>query len=556
MLYVLVLLLVLTSPLCSDNKQQITYLMRSRELSSSLALYDKHREALQKHDFEILQQLALIILEEAAHSSDEEQRLLSIYGLGLAGISSSSDILYILEKGITSHSIQTQLISLQFLAQLQDDKSETLLAKAMNSDFLPIRLEAAHQLCTRKERSALGQIEALMHKLPREFRLYFPEFFFKLGTPEAISIARHFMNDRDMQVRIATILHAASHNRDDLLTTIRSKATQGMEAEREAALSALGFIQDSHSLPLLRQGAQSPSSTISLAALRSLYLMGETSVREKIEAQAREKNLFAITLLADIKESDAVLIELLADDNIQVKFNSALSLLRHKNPHCTRTLTEVLIRDTRDLGFQPQFTSGASLSTLKIVPSAKQHKRGDFYDLTATSLSIREQVLKECMELPEHYFLSIASQILASNQTELVPLLVSLLENLQTPAAITLLKEYSQRIGSPLVRNYCNLALFRLREEGPYEERLYEWLYSKKKNELIQFRPLSARIPHRKESSFELTPEENSRLLIESFTALAERHDDKGIDALLFALKEGKEKNRPLLAGLLLRAIQ
>lgn len=556
MLPKLIIFIIATGCVFSENKQQITYLMRSHDLKRSLSLYDKHREEHQKHDFEILEQLAHILLDEGAFSPDEEKRLLSLYGLGIGGISSSNNILHILEKGITSHSPQTQLIALQYLSQLQDDKSETLLSKAMNSDFLPIRLEAAGQLCNRKERSALGQIEALMQKLPRQFRLYFPEFFFKLGTPEATAIARHFINDRDIQVRIATILHAASHNRDDMLSSIRLAATQGVEAEREAALSALGYIQDSHSLPLLKQASESLSSTISLAALRSLYLIGETDVRGKIETIAREKNLFAITMLGEMKESDSVLSELLQDSNLQVKFNSAFALLKLKNPNCAAVLSEVLIRDLRDLGFQPYFSNGASLSSLKIVPSAKQHKKSDFFDLTAISLKIREEVLKECIELPEPYFLNIATQIFSSRQTELIPMLISLLENLQSPGAIQLLKAQSQKVGSPLIRNYCNLALFRLREEGPYEERLYEWLYSKKKNEIIQFRPLSGRVGNRKETVFELTPEENSRLIIESFTALAERHDDKGIDALLFALKEGHEKNRPILAGLLLKAIQ
>ena len=58
------------------------------------------------------------------------------------------------------------------------------------------------------------------------------------------------------------------------------------------------------------------------------------------------------------------------------------------------------------------------------------------------------------------------------------------------------------------------------------------------------------------DSSFDLTPEESSRLLIESYQALAEKHDAKSIDSLLEALKEGNAKNRYVLSGLLLLAIQ
>ena len=56
--------------------------------------------------------------------------------------------------------------------------------------------------------------------------------------------------------------------------------------------------------------------------------------------------------------------------------------------------------------------------------------------------------------------------------------------------------------------------------------------------------------------SFDLTPEENSRLLIEAYQAFAERNDERSIDTLIEVIKEGNPKNRPALAGLLLRAIQ
>jgi len=552
----LLTLISFTAFLGAEHKGQMLYLMRSNELSKSLALYEKHYKESSQHDFEILAQLSHIILDQSSRSDDPEKGLLGLLGLGYAGISSSVDIMHILERGIKTHSIQTQLYAIQFLGRLQDDRSEELLTKAISSEFLLIRLEAAYLLSIRKERSAIGQIEALMNKLPKAFRFYFPEFFLQIGSPEAISIVRHLLNDLNPQVRIATLLHAAMHNRDDLLPAIRSQAQQGSDAEREAALSALGFLKDSHSLPILKKQANSPSIPMSLAALRSIYLLGETGVREQIIEKAHQKNIFAIALLADISQTEPVLIELISDKNIQVRFNAALSLLRHKNPACLDILYEILIRDTRDLGFQPYFTAGASLSAIKVIPSAEQHHREEYYDLRAISLSVREQVLKESLELPEKKFLKLARRILHSNQLELVPLLISLLENLQTTQALNLLKEASQKAGSPLVRNYCNLALFRLRQEGPYEQRVYDWLYSKKKDEMIRFRPLSARMPHRKETPFELTPEENSRLLIESYAALADRHNNQSIDALLFALKEGKEKNRPLLAGLLLRAIQ
>jgi len=75
---------------------------------------------------------------------------------------------------------------------------------------------------------------------------------------------------------------------------------------------------------------------------------------------------------------------------------------------------------------------------------------------------------------------------------------------------------------------------------------------------LVRFRPTlpwNNRISE-STSSLELTPEENSRLLIECYQSLADRHEDDSIDIILDGIKEGHIKNRPVLAGLLMRALQ
>ena len=44
--------------------------------------------------------------------------------------------------------------------------------------------------------------------------------------------------------------------------------------------------------------------------------------------------------------------------------------------------------------------------------------------------------------------------------------------------------------------------------------------------------------------------------MIESFEALAEKHDPQGIDLILAAIQSGHPKNRYALAGLLIKALQ
>jgi HEAT repeat protein len=537
-------------------KEQIGFLLRSEGLKRSIELYEQHVQEQSLHDFELLQQIAVVTLEKASHEENHEKHLLSIFGLKIAGTSSSMDLMSILERAIRCDDLALQLLAIQFLGELQDDRSDELLAKAMHSMFFLSRMEAAYQMAGKKARKAVGQIEALMHKVPPMLRAYFPPLFALLGTRESIAVLRHFIDDPDVQVRIASIMSAGLHGRDDLLPSIRRHLSHHHSAEKEACIAALGMLNDSHSLPQIKASASSSIPTLRLSALRAQYLLGDETAKEGIIAIAKEKNPFALSLLGEIPHTEEILNSLIDDENLQVRANASLSLLKARDARCVDGVLELLIKDTRDLGFYPQFSPGASLLAIKVLPSLKQHVKEENIDFETITLSIKETILRECLELPERAFLDVSRSVLRSSETELVPLLISLLENRRTPQAIALLKEYAHHSHSPLVRGYCILALFRLREEGPYEQMLYSWLNEKKQQPLIRFRPLLPRTSQVQGGTFELTPEESSRLLIESYAALAERHDERSLDALLQALKGGNPKNHPVVAGLLLRAIQ
>ena len=143
-------------------------------------------------------------------------------------------------------------------------------------------------------------------------------------------------------------------------------------------------------------------------------------------------------------------------------------------------------------------------------------------------------------------------------QYDLIPSLISLLENLNTPQSIHLLEMKAQSAGAPLVRMYCNLALYRLKPQEIQKTAILQWISTKKETEMIRFRPLlsyDARLQHT-DTMNELTPEENSQLLIDCYRTCSLKHDNVGIDILLEGLKNGHAKNRPVLAGLLIQAIQ
>ena len=537
------------------NKLHILYLLQSKEFNRAIDLYHEYKVVLGRHDFEILQQMALIILEQGARSPDPETQLTSIFGSNIAGISASIDIL---EAGIVSSQPEIQIAAIQFLGHLQDDRCEELLIKAMSSDYFYTRLEAAHQLAQRKSRTAVGQIESLMQKVPPQMRFFFPQFFALIGTSDAISLLRHMMDDPFHLTRVQAILSAAHFGRDDLLPMIRSRATHLNIAEQEACATAIGALKDSKSIPLLKNLGRSPSINVKLAAKYALYMLGEASAKDEILSLAKEGNLFAINLLGNITGMENDLSLLTKDTNLQIRFNAMFSLLKLGDHRASESVLEFLIRDSRDFGFQPQYSVGESLLSWKVIPSALQHQKENPNDLLAFSINVREHLLKSCLDLPAEEFLKIANTLFDSKQVDLIPVLIALMENLQTSEVIELLEIKAQTAGAPLTRAYCNLALLRLKKGEAHKMAVLNWISAKKNAEMFRFRPAlpwNIKISE-KGNVFELTPEEHSRLLIECYQTIAQEHDEQSIDIILDGIKNGHFKNRPILAGLLIQAIQ
>lgn len=535
------------------NKWHILYLAQAGEWTQAMKQYRQYYAEIGRHDFEILQKMAESVILQGMRGSDPELQLVSIFGARIAGMSAPVECLAL---GITTPHPQTQIASIQSLGQLQDDQSETLLTKAMSSDYFLTRMEAAYQLSLRKSHSAVGQIESLMYRVPPQMRFFFPQFFALIGTPDAVNVLKHLMDEPFDITRIEAILSAAKSGRDDLLPQIRTRATHASVAEQEACAVAVGLLKDAKSLPLLNKMAKSPTPNVKLAALLSLYaLNGKT---EELFAMAKTGDLYAISCLGQVSGAENLLEELTRDPNLQVRFNATIALLTRRDPRAVKPLKEFLLRDAKDLGFQPHPSVGHALLSWKVTPSALQHQEKDSYDLIALSVSIREHMLHLCVELPEADFLFIARQVFNSGQTELIPFLVHLLENVRTEGALALLKQNASKAGAPLIRTYCSLSLLRMQQPGDYESSITAWIRSKRDLEMIRFRPMLPREvrQHTQKSPFELTPEENAQLLISCYQTLAERHDPQGIDLLLDGLENGHPHNRAVLAGLLMYALQ
>ena len=535
---------------------QALYLIQKGEIQKGIELYRETIKQAENHDFEVLEQMGQIMLDEGTHSRDPEIQLLSIYGYGIAG---RSDSLSVFEAGVQSQNPITQLAAVQFLGQLDDDRTSDILGQAMSSNFLPVRLEAAYYLAQRKNAIATHQLEALMYKLPPPFRVYFPEFFALIGTPKAIALLRQLMNDQELSVRSASYLSAAAFGRDDLLGYLRASATHKNPAEQEVCAIALGRLADSHSRDQLKKLSLSTYPNVRLSAHRALYQLGDTTSSSPIIDMANEGDLLAILALGSIPEAKDSLLKLVNNPNRDICLNAALALLQHKHEACLLPIAEFLTAYPNELAIQPLLSTGRVQTAWRLAPPSMAYAKLTQTDVMSITLDMKERILAASIDLPESSFLELARILFDTRVVPLIPSLVRLLENQKSDGAIALLKKYTNAVGAPLTRGYCNLALMRMGEPGPYAENVISETSRLKDTALIRFRsspPKTNPKDGHRFTPFALTPEETSRLLIESYTTLATRGDPKSIDVLLDAISNGNPKNRYALAGLLLKTLE
>lgn len=534
----------------SSEVGRILFLLQQGQDTKALEQYQHYYQAIQKHDFELLHRIGLGIVEKGFQQNDPESQLLALFG---ASVSANEETYHILEESLKSPYPQIQLVAIQSLALYANDRSDRALVKALGSDEPLIRYEAAKILCAKKHPHAITQTESLMYKFPKEAHSVFPPLYAMAGNEKGIKILRRLLNDPSELVRNAAILSTAEYGRDDLLPQIRQLATHISYSQQETCAYALGVLKDTQSVEKLKLLSRSQYPHVALSAHRALYALGHHESVLPITEAAQNEDVFAIMALGDIENSSSTLIPLLKKEDLQTRLNAALALLEQKDPRAFPLLKYLLIQNKYDIALTPIFTPGHTFKAWKGIPSASQVLKDDIAAY-AENIQMREEILTQAKKISEPHFLDLADSILSTQQNDLVPVLVNLLEELATPKAIELLKKYHQKVGAPLVRNYCNLALYKLREPGPYGDLLMQWVKNQNKEDLIRFRPF---VPWGfKTTSYEFTPEEKSRLLIGAFEAFAVNQDEQGIQALLTAIKEGNQKNKYALAGLLIRATQ
>ncbi|MCB1135082.1 MAG: HEAT repeat domain-containing protein, partial [Chlamydiia bacterium] len=316
---------------------------------------------------------------------------------------------------------------------------------------------------------------------------------------------------------------------------------------------ALGCMRDAASVDRLVSYTKRGVPNLEVAASLSLVRLGREDAAPGLEKLAHAGNCYAIFALGEVSGSEDCLARLLAHSDLEIRVHAGLALLQRKDPRALPIAQTVLTDSQLDVAALPCYSPSGALRAWRVLSSAQQNLSSDPY---AYELAIqsREQILAGIALLGEEHFLPVAEQLMAQNMNALIPGLIHLLEELNSPAAVELLQRHVHQPGAPLIRNYCKLALFRMGEAPQYRSDLEDWLLRESQHDIISFRPLVPWERHQNDRAFELTPTEKSRLLIECFETIAALQDEPAMRTLQKAMLEGDSLNRYALAGLLLRA--
>ncbi len=542
------------------NKQHISYLISAHQIDEAISKYLQHYQEVKVHDFNILQQIASTLLEIGSKSKDVESETLTIFGISLIGSNSSlsNNFLHFLKSSMKSQFQIVQMSALHLLNQIYEDDVDNIISIGLNSDYLQVRFEALYKLISRKSKNALGHVESLCNLLPYQLKPFFIELYPLYGSYDAILKLKQMCNDKDVNVRLMAILYAGSYKRDDMLTNVRAAITHVDPILKEAASFSLGALKDLHSIEQLKIASESQFVQTKLAALLALHKLGDEKAKEKIREIAKDGNVFAISICGDLTDCDEMLKSHLTSCCPFTKLNAAIALLKLRNPAAKKVILEALTTNTTLVGFYPSMSVGKTLMVWKTISSALCNSKEEAKNLQAISNDFQENILQKCIDLPEETFIEIANEIFKNRQNSLIPKLVMLLENVGSDKIKQLLKEKTNEMGSPLIRSYCLLALYRLGEGSNYKETFLKLISNKKLMQLIEFKPTIERGSRQDKntSNYQLSPEENSGFFIEAMNSMANKHDIDCVEIILKTMKDGNVKNRFALAGLLLKSIQ
>ncbi|MEX1013254.1 MAG: HEAT repeat domain-containing protein [Waddliaceae bacterium] len=504
------------------------------------------------HDSEFLQEMALMLFHHGISRDQKEYvRLLTLIG---AGFSMDERTLPILEQGLQSKLPLLQLVALHQIVRLDCKQTDQLIEKRLGTCHPLVRLEGALILSRKKSPLAFSVVEGLRHQLPPKLCVVMPQMYALMGDAKSKKVLHQLLQHPQETVRAESIIQVAKHGHDDLLPHLRKLSYNHGPFLQEALAYALGELKDEQSIPALRHLSHSAQPEVRLSALTSLHKLGNDDAKNPIIQAARKGDLFAISALGDVPGSEETLMQLTTENpDHQIRINAALSLLKRKDQRVAPYIYVLLEMDSQFRCLRPIRSGAGTLHAWKTVVTNPE----DADKTKEISLRLREEILHLSFLFPEPLFLTIAENILVSGQGDLLPETTKLLASLQTDDAILLLNKYRHKIGDPLVRNWCTLALYNIQTENSYEGVLKEWVLQESQVPLMNLRAL---IPQYEQSSMDrddtISLTEASQLYVAILEAFLQKQEECALETLIEVIRNGNPLNRFVLAGLLLRAAQ
>lgn len=536
----------------SNKSTQVAYLLQSgkcEEAIDKISLF-KNEDPLFFHS-DVIQKLTSSIISSSIESRNDEDVMLGLFALSIAH---DEELIALIEPVILSPNPYIQLASVRVLSSFPSDKSGQLLEQALCSDFFFIRLEAAYELAKRRHPNGYQHLEALYWKLEPEFRPLLSQAFAYEGSTSSIEMLKRQLLDESIDVRLAAITACGAIRNDDIVDMLEKQALDPDVRIQEAVAFQLAISGYATSLDVLVKLSSSPNDFVALAAAYGRYTLGDREASCIIEEKAALDNIFAIKLLGLIDSVGTTILTTQSQNSSNiVKINAIASLLEQKDPNGAIAFVDFLGQTNKDLLVETVLSPGKQLYAYTITPSMYASKLMDNYRVEMGIHNL-QQLIENSSNLSETQFLDVAEHVLRTNNRALIPITIQLVENINSDNAIHLLKRAREEIGAPFIRSLSNLALFHLTKEQKYRACLLELTEKIDINRVLKMRPPAPWNPQVEKSPFTLTLEEESELIVATFMALAEAHDQAAVQTLLTALKSGNKSNRPLIAALLLRA--
>lgn len=535
-------------------KTQILHLFSKGSHLKGLKMYKEYYKKAGDHDFSLLREMSLMMIESGISKGSEDSSLLSLIAMEIAGEDNFS---HHLSKLIHSNYFPVQAKTLSLLRRIDNEYSDQLIKSCLTSNFIMLRLEALSILVQKHNSTAIGQVESLMNMVHKSYHPVFVDFYALSGTKYAISVLKKMIYDVDLNLNLATILAAKNYKIEELIPSLRNSLTHTSSIIQESAANALGVFQDAHAVKKLEVICKSKHEETRLAGLYALYCMGQKERKEEILSLAKNGNLFAISTLAQIEGSEKALHEIYYKDSNEFRINSAIALLEKKDPLCIPVIKDLITLDTGAYYLQSYPSPGRAFSCIKLLPIAGLDKQMVAPAKAATA-GLQAQLFAKCIDLPREKFMKIVDDIFTKKRNSLVPVAIGLLENFNDQEAINYLIKKSTTPGAPFIRTSCHLSLWKNTHNQVNKQAISDWLKKYGKHEMIAIsqKKLKENKGDYSLTGYELSLEEKSHLLIGAFLHLSDSREKSGLDCILDAMINGHEKNRIPLAGVLLKTIQ